>query len=111
MLYTSTRDKSVKVTSAQAIAQGISKDGGLFVPESIPAISKEFVDSLVGLDYISRAKKVLALYLTDYTEEELDMCVSGAYAAGKFRNENLSPVAGDRVALKLSDRENDKSHK
>ena len=65
MLYTSTRDKSVKVTSAQAIAQGISKDGGLFVPESIPAISKEFVDSLVGLDYISRAEKVLSLYLTD----------------------------------------------
>ena len=92
MLYTSTRDKSVKVTSAQAIAQGISKDGGLFVPESIPAISKEFVDSLVGLDYISRAKKVLALYLTDYTEEELDMCVSGAYAEGKFSSEKVSPI-------------------
>ena len=92
MLYTSTRDKSVKVTSAQAIAQGISKDGGLFVPESIPAISKEFVDSLVGLDYISRAKKVLALYLTDYTEEELDMCVSGAYAAGKFSSDKVSPI-------------------
>ena len=71
MLYTSTRDKSVKVTSAQAIAQGISKDGGLFVPECIPEISKEFVDSLVGLDYISRAKKVLSLYLTDYTEDEI----------------------------------------
>ena len=32
MLYTSTRDKSVKVTSAEAIAHGISKEGGLFVP-------------------------------------------------------------------------------
>ena len=92
MLYTSTRDKSVKVTSAQAIAQGISKDGGLFVPESIPAISKEFVDSLVGLDYISRAKKVLSLYLTDYTEDEIDMCVSGAYAKGKFSSDKVSPI-------------------
>ena len=92
MLYTSTRDKSVKVTSAQAIAQGISKDGGLFVPETIPAISSEFIDSLVGLDYISRAKKVLSLYLTDYTEEEIDMCVSGAYAAGKFSSDKVSPI-------------------
>lgn len=92
MLYTSTRDKNVKVSSAQAIAQGISKDGGLFVPESIPAIDSAFIDSLVGLDYISRAKKVLALYLTDYTQEELDMCVKGAYAEGKFSSSMISPV-------------------
>lgn len=92
MLYTSTRDKSVKVTSAQAIAQGISKDGGLFVPETIPAVSSDFIESLVGLDYISRAKKVLSLYLTDYTEDEIDMCVSGAYAAGKFSSDKVSPI-------------------
>ncbi len=92
MLYTSTRDKNVKVTSAQAIAQGISKDGGLFVPMEIPAISKEFVDSLVPLSYIERAKKVLSLYLTDYTAEEIDMCVSGAYAEGKFSSEKVSPI-------------------
>ena len=92
MLYTSTRDKNVKVTSAQAIAQGISKDGGLFVPTEIPSISKEFVDSLVPLSYIERAKKVLSLYLTDYTADEIDMCVSGAYAEGKFSSEKVSPI-------------------
>ena len=36
MLYTSTRNKAVHVSSAQAIAQGISAEGGLFVPEEIP---------------------------------------------------------------------------
>ena len=41
MLYTSTRDKSVKVTSAQAIAQGISKDG-------------EIVDAAVTLEVITK---------------------------------------------------------
>ena len=92
MLYTSTRDKNVHVSSSQAIAQGISKDGGLFVPESIPQIDKDFIDSLVGLDYISRAKKVLSLYLTDFTAEEIDMCVSGAYAKGKFSSDKVSPV-------------------
>ncbi len=92
MFYTSTRDKNVKVTSAQAIAQGISKDGGLFVPTEIPEISKEFVESLVPLSYIERAKKVLSLYLTDYTADEIDMCVSGAYAEGKFSSDKVSPI-------------------
>lgn len=92
MLYTSTRDKNVHVTSSEAIARGISHDGGLFVPEGIPQIDKAFIDSLTGLDYISRAKKVLSLYLTDFTEEEIDMCVSGAYAKGKFSSDEIAPV-------------------
>ncbi len=92
MLYTSTRDKSVKVTSAQAIVQGISKDGGLFVPTEIPKIDAEFVTELASLDYISRAKKVLSLYLTDFTEEELDECVNGAYKKGKFNSDAVVPL-------------------
>ncbi len=92
MLYTSTRDKSVHVSSAQAIARGISADGGLFVPEEIPAVDKAFLQELSGLDYISRAKRVLKLYLTDFTDEELDDCVRGAYAPGKFSSEKISPL-------------------
>ena len=61
MLYTSTRDKSVHVSSAQAIAQGISADGGLFVPEDIPKLSLDQIAVLAKLDYIERAKAVLSL--------------------------------------------------
>ena len=39
MLYRSTRDKTIKIESAQAIQTGLSKEGGLFVPESLPAVS------------------------------------------------------------------------
>ena len=92
MLYTSTRDKSVHVSAAQAIARGISADGGLYVPEVIPAVSKEFLQELSALDYISRAKKILSLYLTDYTPEEIDFCVNGAYAPGKFSSKKVSPL-------------------
>lgn len=92
MLYTSTRDKSVKVSSAEAIAHGISKEGGLFVPAELPKIDSRFIDSLVGKDYISRCKKVLSLFLTDYTDDEIDYCVSGAYAKGKFSSEKIAPV-------------------
>lgn len=93
MFYTSTRDKSVRVTAAEAITQGISKDGGLFVPETIPQISMEDVVELSKLDYRGRAKRILSLYLTDYTKEELDYCVDGAYSDGKFSSEKVAPLA------------------
>lgn len=92
MLYTSTRDKSVKVSSAQAIAKGISADGGLFVPESIPKITMDDIVGLTSKSYIERAKEILSLYLTDFTEEELDSCVNGAYGGSKFSSEKIAPL-------------------
>ena len=92
MLYTSTRDKSIKVESANAIAHGISEEGGLFIPVEIPKISKDDINELVGMDYIGRAKKILSLYLTDFSEDEIDYCVNGAYAKGKFSDEKIAPL-------------------
>ena len=92
MFYTSTRDNSVKVTASKAITDGISRDGGLYIPESIPALSKDDIKALCKADYKERAKKVLGLYLTDFTKEELDYCVDGAYADGKFASKDVAPV-------------------
>ena len=92
MFYTSTRDKSVRVTSAEAITKGISPDGGLFVPTEIPKITPDFIESLVPLSYIERAKAVLKLYLTDFTNGEIAECVEGAYRSGKFSSEKVAPL-------------------
>ena len=92
MQYTSTRDKSIRVTASQAIAQGISTEGGLFVPCEIPQFSLDKINSMVSMSYIERAKTVLREYLTDFTDEELDYCVSGAYAKGKFSSEKIAPT-------------------
>ncbi len=92
MFYTSTRDNSVKVTASKAIADGISKDGGLYIPESIPVLSQDDIKLLCSASYIERAKKVLGLYLTDFTDEELSYCVEGAYQDGKFASEKVAPV-------------------
>ena len=51
--------KNNKVSSAEAIVHGISKEGGLFVPESFPKFSGEDFENLKKLDYIGRAKYVL----------------------------------------------------
>lgn len=92
MNYISTRDKSVKVTAAKAISQGISAEGGLFVPESFPKFTKEDFEKLANLDYIGKAKYVLKNFLNDFTDEEIDYCVKGAYT-GSFDNEQPAPIS------------------
>lgn len=92
MFYTSTRDKSVRVTASEAITKGISSDGGLFVPTEIPKINESFIKELIPLSYIERAKRVLKLYLTDFTDEEIAYCVEGAYKKGKFSSDKVSPL-------------------
>lgn len=104
MLYTSTRDKSIKVTAAQAIAQGISEEGGLFVPCELPQFSIDRISSMVSMSYIDRAKTVLREFLTDFSEEELSYCVEGAYAANKFSSPKIAPtvnIDGNKNILEL----------
>ncbi|MBE6720483.1 MAG: threonine synthase [Ruminococcaceae bacterium] len=92
MLYTSTRNNSIRVSAAQAIAQGISEEGGLFVPCELPEFSMDKIGSMVNMTYIERAKTVLREFLTDFTDDELDYCVNGAYAANKFSSSKIAPV-------------------
>ena len=92
MFYTSTRDKSLKVTSAEAITKGISEEGGLFVPCEIPQVDLDFIASMKDMSYIERAKKVLSLYLTDFTADEIASFVEGAYKEGKFSSDEVAPV-------------------
>lgn len=92
MNYISTRDNSKKVSSAFAIAHGISVEGGLFVPESIPVLSREDFSKLSSLDYIGKAEYILKKYLTDFTEEEISYCVKGAYT-GSFDDEKPAVIA------------------
>ena len=92
MLYTSTRNNKIRVSAAQAIAQGISEEGGLFVPVEFPQFDLDKISSMVSMSYIDRAKTVLREYLTDFTEEELNYCVEGAYAAEKFSSPKIAPT-------------------
>lgn len=91
MRYISTRDNKTEVTAASAIAHGISVEGGLFVPESIPSLSKEDFAKLCKMNYVQRAKFVLSLFLTDFTDEEIDYCCRGAYL-GNFDEDKPAPL-------------------
>lgn len=85
MKFQSTRDtQQHKVTGAQAIKQGLAGDGGLFVPEEIPTLTKADIRALAAADYPARAAKILGMFLTDYTEEELLADCRAAYAENAF---------------------------
>ena len=93
MLYNSTQNAAETVSAAQAISQGISKDGGLFVPQEFPKYDEAAFQALLKEDYRGRAKKVFADFLTDFTPEEIGDCVEKAYTAEKFGSDNPAPIA------------------
>lgn len=70
MNFLSTRGGE-KVTGAQAIIKGLAADGGLFVPEKIPAVSREELEAMLEASYPERAAKILIKYLNEFSEKEL----------------------------------------
>lgn len=85
MLYQSTRDPAhKKYSAAEVIKMGLAPDGGLFIPESIPALTADEITALCGDTYPVRAAKILGKFLTDYTYEELLSDCEDAYAESSF---------------------------
>ena len=103
VFYNSTRSKenngALGVTASRAILQGLSDDGGLFVPDHIPALDKS-LEELSQMDYRQVAYEVMKLFLTDFTEEELKDCIAKAYDE-KFDTEAIAPLAEARGAYYL----------
>lgn len=93
MNYASTRNSSLKATSAHAIVKGLSDEGGLYVPEEIPALTEEEILGLCGKSYVERAFAVFAKYLTDFTPEELRHCVESAYNDKNFDSANIAEIS------------------
>lgn len=88
MMYKSTRNNNLNMTSSDAILQGIAPGGGLYIPKSFPEINLE---NLVGLSYQELAIEIFKLFLTDYPDVELKCSVYKAYDE-KFENDEIAPV-------------------
>ncbi len=64
MYFISTRGGE-KVTGAEAIVQGLAKNGGLYVPETFPKVSNEELQNMADMSYPERAAFVLGKYLAE----------------------------------------------
>ncbi|HIZ77696.1 MAG TPA: threonine synthase [Firmicutes bacterium] len=92
-MYISTRGGVAPVTASKAIYQGLAPDGGLFVPETVPSVSKDFVAKLADLSYRDLAKEIFSLYLDDFTKEEIYKVVTSAYG-DNFDDREIAPLHG-----------------
>jgi threonine synthase len=91
--YQSTRGGRASVPSAQAIAQGICRDGGLFVPESFPVLARGEFEAMERESYAERADRILSLFLTDFTPREIGECTEKAYDPELFSGGRPAPLA------------------
>ena len=90
VMYQSTRGKGEPVTASWAILKGLSEDGGLFVPTSIPSLDVS-MEELSRMSYQETAYQVMSRLLTDFTEEELRTCINSAYDK-KFDTDVIAPL-------------------
>ena len=75
-----------------AIKEGLSKNGGLFVPEKFPELTEEIYVYLKGASYQKRAAYILGMYLEDFSFDELSDYAFKAYGNNKFDGENAAPL-------------------
>ena len=90
LVYQSTRDEKNRVTASQAILQGLATDGGLFTPITYPQVDLDFA-KLKDASYQEVAKLVLSAFLDDFSEAELDHCITHAYDS-KFDDAAIAPL-------------------
>ncbi len=103
MKYVSTRQGKDGVTASQAIIRGIAPDGGLYVPETIPAVDMDFIRRLAAMSYRQRAVEVLGLYLEEFSREELEAIAEASYG-DNFDHPAVAPLHvpdGDTAYLEL----------
>lgn len=91
MEYYSTRDTVKRMSASEAISRGLAPDGGLYVPATLPQVSERELMELQPLGYGERAKRILAMYLPEYSPQELDRLVADSYGAN-FDTTAVAPL-------------------
>ncbi len=89
MYFISTRGGE-KVTGAEAIVKGLANDGGLFVPEVFPTVTREEIEGMAEMNYAERAAFILSKYLDELGVEFLKESCVKAYST--FETEDPAPL-------------------
>ncbi|MCK9223260.1 MAG: threonine synthase [Limnochordia bacterium] len=92
MRYNSTRGSRPMATSSEVIFQGIAADGGLFIPEETPKLTLQELAACGKYEYAERAYEILGRFLTDFTADELQGCITRAYNSQKFSHGAITPL-------------------
>jgi len=81
MKYISTRGKVTPIGFIDMFLMGLGDDGGLIVPETIPAVSDEQLEGWAKLSYQELMYEVFSLYTNDeIPEQDLRELIQSSYA-------------------------------
>ncbi|MFY2594176.1 threonine synthase [Achromobacter xylosoxidans] len=92
MNYISTRGGMAPLPFSDILLEGLAPDGGLAVPEQLPQISAETLESWRGLSYADLAFEVLSRFATDIPAEDLRRLTRAAYTPQIFNSEDIVPL-------------------
>lgn len=92
MKYRSTRGKSTDQSFEQAVLAGLAPDGGLYIPESIPSLPKDWETTWAGLTFQQLAFNVLSMYIdeSEIPHADLRKLIDASYST--FRHKDITPL-------------------
>ena len=92
MKYISTRGQSPHMSFCEVLLSGLAEDGGLYVPETYPAISTAQLDNWRQLTYPELAFEIMRLFIDDIPESDLRHLINKTYTAEVFANAEITPI-------------------
>ncbi len=90
MRYISTRGGIAPITFKDAVMMGLASDGGLLLPQSYPAVSREKLESWRKLTYAELAFEIISLYVSDIPAEDLKSLINRSYST--FTHPDVTPL-------------------
>jgi len=91
MKYVSTRGQAPVLNFEETMLTGLARDGGLYVPETIPQMSAGDIQALAGLSYEEQAFRVMRPYIGDaFTDDEFEAIIARAYES--FGHDARAPM-------------------
>jgi|SaaInlStandDraft_1057018.scaffolds.fasta_scaffold24880_1 threonine synthase len=90
MRYESTRDRKTQKTFREAVSEGLSPEGGLYLPAEIPNLSDE-LSGWIDFDYPTMATRIYELYAEgSLSDQERQNLVPSSLS--RFNTPEVSPI-------------------
>ena len=91
MHYISTRGAAPTLGFADALLAGLARDGGLYLPLSVPLLPPDAIRALRGVPYAEAAARIMAPFLDeDFASDEMKSLTAAAYSS--FRHAAVAPL-------------------
>ncbi|MBI1493481.1 threonine synthase [Halocynthiibacter styelae] len=91
MKYISTRGQAPELSFEDAMLTGLARDGGLYVPEDVPTLTKAEIADMAGLSYEEIAYRVMRPFVGDsFGDDEFRGLIQKAYAG--FAHDARAPL-------------------